>query len=141
MPVNAGGSVSPMFKVIDHALRTIANPAHTSQQQLLDRVGEEAVLKAPCIAVIGLMEAPGIVFATQDAVVVRNCMDKEVTVPFRRITAVQQAGFFNGRRRVWFFQHGFWVEGLPETRVGFAVSDAGPWRELFERLGVLSGWV
>ena len=122
-----------------HAFLQIArffNPFYRKQHTMLANDWGMVRLQTDCMTVVNLLEMPGIVQLTATNLVVRPCLGGAVSVPLDGIRGVRQARCFNGTVRVLEYQHGFWIEGAPGWRLGFAVTEADPWVAAFREIGI-----
>lgn len=112
------------------------NPFYGKQRAMLAEVPDDVRIQADCMTVVNLFEMPGIVQIAGEHLVIRPCMGRAVSVPLEAIQRIQPARCFNGTVRAVQYQHGFWIEGGPGWRLGFAVTDAEPWVAAFREHGV-----
>ena len=112
------------------------NPFHNKQQRMMAEATEELRLQAPCMTVVNLLEMPGVVKVSGERLVIQPCLGRPTSLNLGDIAGVKSSRLFNGTIRKVQFQHGFWIHGGPGWRLGFAVSDAAPWRALFEENGI-----
>ena len=128
-----GNAQSKRFAV---RLAEFFNPSLRKPARTVTEYRGPVRLEAPCMTVVNLFEMPGRVRVEGDCLVIQPCFGKATYLQLEDISGVEHTQRFNGTRRVLQYQHGFWVHGSPGWRLGFAVTDEGPWRALFESEGI-----